>query len=297
MSAEPVEHQSLDSTEAIASKPKPERDSILLLLDALTSDTARDHHTQRDLDLLDSGLFADATITCGDRTWKVHKSIICRCDWFKKAFTGCFLEAHTRIANLSADDFSSELVNCVILYIYSGVVDIEKVINNDSVIDACVQLWNIADFLMYKELENDALTILTKYCDAKVEALCFVNETKDTKFDIKTSGYEELIAQVFHGIKTAYTQYPHAKPCHEVVHRRSFRTSFSWPPSKAKRASGPMVLRRNITAESEKEIAQIAAAQAMITRDLGQWIPQWDKTTTFRLLLRGAVLDASTGKA
>lgn len=44
----------------------------------------------KDLDLLESGLFADATITCGDRTWKVHKSIICRCEWFKKAFAGNF---------------------------------------------------------------------------------------------------------------------------------------------------------------------------------------------------------------
>lgn len=44
----------------------------------------------KDLELLESGLFADATITCGDRTWKVHKSIICRCEWFKKAFGGNF---------------------------------------------------------------------------------------------------------------------------------------------------------------------------------------------------------------
>lgn len=43
-----------------------------------------------DLELLETGLLADATITCGDRTWKVHKSIIYRCEWFKKAFNGNF---------------------------------------------------------------------------------------------------------------------------------------------------------------------------------------------------------------
>lgn len=51
---------------------------------------SRQDFQSKDLDLLESGLFADATITCGDRIWKVHKSIICRCDWFKKAFTGDF---------------------------------------------------------------------------------------------------------------------------------------------------------------------------------------------------------------
>lgn len=43
-----------------------------------------------DLDLLESGLYSDATITCGERTWKVHKNIIRRCEWFKKAFNGKF---------------------------------------------------------------------------------------------------------------------------------------------------------------------------------------------------------------
>lgn len=44
----------------------------------------------KDLALLESGLFADAAITCGDRTWKVHRVIMCRCEWFKKAFSGNF---------------------------------------------------------------------------------------------------------------------------------------------------------------------------------------------------------------
>lgn len=44
----------------------------------------------RDVELLKTGLLADATITCGERTWKVHKSIIYRSEWFDKAFNGNF---------------------------------------------------------------------------------------------------------------------------------------------------------------------------------------------------------------
>jgi hypothetical protein len=46
--------------------------------------------SSKDLELLESGLFADATVTCGEKTWKVHKIILFRCEWFKKAFSGNF---------------------------------------------------------------------------------------------------------------------------------------------------------------------------------------------------------------
>ncbi|KAK7700609.1 hypothetical protein SLS64_010752 [Diaporthe eres] len=116
----------------------------------------------RDLELLESGVLADATVTCGDKTWKVHKNIIRRCDWFNKAFSGNFKngkragyltaryagtqEAQTNNVNISAEDFSPEVVDCTISFIYSGVVNIEKANTNDSVPDACVRLWAIADF-------------------------------------------------------------------------------------------------------------------------------------------------------
>jgi hypothetical protein len=41
--------------------------------------------------LLESGLFADATVVCLKRQWKVHKTILCtRNKWFEKAFTRDF---------------------------------------------------------------------------------------------------------------------------------------------------------------------------------------------------------------
>lgn len=41
--------------------------------------------------LLESGMLADAEVKCAERTWKVHKIILCtRSDWFKKALMGPF---------------------------------------------------------------------------------------------------------------------------------------------------------------------------------------------------------------
>lgn len=39
--------------------------------------------------LFETGSFADATIVCGERTWKVHKALLSsRCKWFERAFFG-----------------------------------------------------------------------------------------------------------------------------------------------------------------------------------------------------------------
>lgn len=44
-----------------------------------------------DLKLLDTGNLADAKITCGTRTFKIHKSVVCtRSVWFEKALAGAF---------------------------------------------------------------------------------------------------------------------------------------------------------------------------------------------------------------
>lgn len=104
-----------------------------------------------ELKLLETGELSDATITCGDRIWNVHKIIVFRCEWFRKAFGGNLQveefapylhgaarglltdtvavgqEAQTNNVNISAEDFSHALVDAVISFIYyAGYFSTEK---------------------------------------------------------------------------------------------------------------------------------------------------------------------------
>jgi len=46
--------------------------------------------------LFESDIFADCTIKCGDKEWRLHKIILCReSRFFKGAFLGKFVEAET----------------------------------------------------------------------------------------------------------------------------------------------------------------------------------------------------------
>lgn len=95
------------------------------------------------------------------------------------------------------------------------VVNIEKADTNDSVPDACVRLWAIADFLVLKELESEAITILDSYCDEKVKAICAIVE--DHKHSLTPHDYDALFMQMFRGVETAYTKYQHSVPCQQVL--------------------------------------------------------------------------------
>ncbi|KAI7332536.1 hypothetical protein KC315_g4609 [Hortaea werneckii] len=51
------------------------------------------------------GEYSDLAITCGERTWKVHRLVLCtQSDYFRKACNGPFTEAQDRKIDLSDDD-------------------------------------------------------------------------------------------------------------------------------------------------------------------------------------------------
>lgn len=59
------------------------------------------------------------TVKCGDRTWNLHKNILCsRSVWFEKALTGSFEEAKTGVVEIH--NFEPEPVDWLVRYIYSG---------------------------------------------------------------------------------------------------------------------------------------------------------------------------------
>lgn len=97
-----------------------------------------------------------------------------------------------------------------------SVVTIEKLDTNDSLVDACVRLWVIADFLVLKELQSEAVNILENYCDEKLKAMCAVDRDEN-RMKIPPPDYKVVLAQLFRGVETAYTQYPHSTPCQQVL--------------------------------------------------------------------------------
>lgn len=101
---------------------------------------------------------------------------------------------------------------------YPVVSNIEKIDTNGSLVDACIRLWAIADFLIMKDLEEKAVALLQKYCDEKVEQLCVV-ECYGTAMFLAPDGrsYETVLTQLFRGVETAYTKYPHSMPCQQVL--------------------------------------------------------------------------------
>lgn len=94
------------------------------------------------------------------------------------------------------------------------VVNIEKLDTNDSVADACVRLWAIADFLILKELKDEAIKILETYCDEKMKMICPIRENKPFS---NSRNCDVLLLQLFRGVETAYTQYPHSVPCQQAL--------------------------------------------------------------------------------
>ncbi|KAI0485309.1 hypothetical protein GGR56DRAFT_669787 [Xylariaceae sp. FL0804] len=58
-------------------------------------------------------------IKCGERTWKLHKAILCnRCKWFETALGGSFKEATSGIVTI--ENFQPDQIELLIKYIYTG---------------------------------------------------------------------------------------------------------------------------------------------------------------------------------
>ncbi|OIW26251.1 POZ domain-containing protein [Coniochaeta ligniaria NRRL 30616] len=120
-----------------------------------------------DQKLLESGLFADVTVTCKGRTWQLHKNILCsRSVWFEKALNGNFLEASTGVVDIT--NFEPEAMDWLITYIYTGVCDIAKLMpTRKTQFLTCIEVYTISDYFAMTPLAQIALDTLKSDFDSK----------------------------------------------------------------------------------------------------------------------------------
>ncbi|RMZ00582.1 hypothetical protein D0862_06679 [Hortaea werneckii] len=73
----------------------------------------------------ETGEYADMTITCEDKIWRVHKVVVCsQVPFFAKAVTGRFKEAVDSCIDLVDDDPSA--VEVMLRWLYYGTFQVEK---------------------------------------------------------------------------------------------------------------------------------------------------------------------------
>ncbi|KAG6360902.1 hypothetical protein INS49_011970 [Diaporthe citri] len=119
--------------------------------------TDLDRLAKQNLDLLESGNFADVEIICQGRTWKVHKVILqSRCRWFEKAFENNWQEAQT--GRIYLQDEQPEQVNELLKFIYIGryipAAEPRKGCISIAVLAKTVSLWRPADFFLLPDLKE-----------------------------------------------------------------------------------------------------------------------------------------------
>ncbi|KAK7962147.1 uncharacterized protein PG986_002972 [Apiospora aurea] len=111
------------------------------------SDVSKPDFSRYDKELLETGNFSDVKLECGDKTWNLHKSIICsRCVWFQRALTGSYKEAQTNVVTLTT--FSTEQVEVLICYIYTGTLNISSETATHDLLKLLVDFVVVADYFL-----------------------------------------------------------------------------------------------------------------------------------------------------
>ncbi|KAK3936825.1 POZ domain-containing protein [Diplogelasinospora grovesii] len=130
-----------------------------------------DRFLSSDERLLESGLFSDVTVTCGDKTWKLHKNILCsRSIWFEKALNGFFEESKT--GRVDIQNFGSEAIDWLVRYIYTGLCDIPNLQPSlKTLFVRCIEVYTIGDYFQMPQLAHFALCTLDTEFDSKLGPL------------------------------------------------------------------------------------------------------------------------------
>lgn len=123
-------------------------------------------------------------------------------------------EAHSNVVTVT--EFSHEIIDCVIRYIYTGVIDFAVANIDDSPVIACVRLWVAADFFDFHPLMEGIITLLETYFDEKLVQIALFAAEKGTT-GITVEVVNAFIDDLFHGISTVYDCYEHATKFQKII--------------------------------------------------------------------------------
>ncbi|KAK1753751.1 POZ domain-containing protein [Echria macrotheca] len=166
-------------------------------MDRKTTSTNDDRFLSADEQLLKSGLFSDVQVICGDKTWKLHKNILCtRSSWFNKALNGAFEEARTGIVTIDDSQFKPEAVDWVIRYIYTGNFAIDSIrLGTKTNLVLCYEVYTVADYFAMDALA----TIAVDYFETELLSKAFAMQLRynalhwlDEFFDVINEIYKNI---------------------------------------------------------------------------------------------------------
>ncbi|KAK3314137.1 hypothetical protein B0H66DRAFT_630542 [Apodospora peruviana] len=123
--------------------------------------------TANNIGVFEDGMFADASVMCIKKEWRVHRTVVCtRSTWFAKAFAPDDSGGQTDVVNLH--DQKPEDVETLLRFIYAGSLDKDT----KKSFRTYVKLYNLGVTFDLSTLCDDALSLLGQLCDAKLLQLC-----------------------------------------------------------------------------------------------------------------------------
>ncbi|KAI7773309.1 hypothetical protein LA080_011332 [Diaporthe eres] len=155
-----------------------------------------------DLQILRSGLLADAEIVCeGDSTpRKVHRSILAgRSAWFRKAFTGGFKEAKECKVNLQETPWRVDLM---LYFFYTGGINWsdEVLTSGHDVMDISVEVLRLGDFFQSTDMRRHGESMLLGYLRDFLIQICllppFPYTSNEGRFNAETNFPQRFCAAI-----------------------------------------------------------------------------------------------------
>ncbi|TPX16485.1 uncharacterized protein E0L32_003779 [Thyridium curvatum] len=127
----------------------------------------RERMAAYDHELLETGAYADIEVVCGNRTWHVHRAILCmRCPWFDHKL-GPYVSKPSEKTTIQLKE-SVEHVEWLMGFIYTGVCHPPQLEEEEFFFTTCIALYDLGAKFSLVELVDHALALLETHCSRQV---------------------------------------------------------------------------------------------------------------------------------